>query len=91
MIITLEKFTEDYRIQYDGDQYTPQRRMPVKEGENKGKINWFNLGYYSKLDRALNKVALDLTHYSTEKVSLQSYIELLKDTMDKVCKACEEI
>ena len=83
------KLHADYRLTSDRYQYILQERKVPQKGENIGKEYWDNIGYYSKLQNALDDY-VDMRVKLSDVKSITEIISHLKE-LKKEVKALVEV
>lgn len=83
------RLSEDYQLTSDRLQYILQERKIPTKGENIGKEYWHNIGYYNKLQNALDDY-VDMRVRVSDKNSVAELITHLKDIKKEV-KALVEV
>lgn len=74
---------DDYRITTDKYQYVLQERRIVKEGKAAGEEAWDIIGYYSKLEHALERF-VDIRVKSSDLTSIKELIDLQRKLRKEV-------
>lgn len=84
------KLSEDYQLTSDRYQYIIQERKVVKAGKTKGKEYWENIGYYKKLQTAL-ECYIDMRVRTSDKNSLTELLAYSKEIKKEVAAIVEGI
>ena len=77
------KLHDDYRLTSDRYQYILQERKVPQKGKNIGKEYWDNIGYYSKLQNALDDY-IDMRVKLSDVKSITEIINHLKELKKEV-------
>jgi hypothetical protein len=83
------RLSEDYQLTSDKYQYILQERKIPEKGKEKGKERWDNVGYYSRLNTALESY-IDMRVKGSDKQSVADLLRHLKEITKEV-KALVEV
>jgi hypothetical protein len=83
------RLSEDYQLTSDKYQYILQERKIAEKGKQKGKERWDNVGYYSKLNQALESY-IDMRVKDSDNNSVAGLLSYLKEITKEV-KALAEV
>ena len=84
------RLSEDYQLTSDRLQYILQERKVPTKGENIGKEYWDNIGYYNKLQTALEGY-VDMRVRTSDKNSVAELITYLKEIKKEVTDMMEGV
>lgn len=91
MIIEID---DDLRIDTtQTPEFTLQRKQMVKDPKSKnyGKVTWRPIGYYGRIDQALERAADHVVAGSEEQVKLHELTQMLSTHFSKIRRAIKRI
>lgn len=82
------RLNEDYQLTSDRLQYILQERKVSTKGENIGKEYWDNVGYYSKLQNAIDDY-IDMRVRASDAKSIAEIITHIKELKKEIIALVE--
>lgn len=86
------QLTDDYRLKADTYNYILQKKNIVQdeESENYGKEVWHTIGYYSSLDRVVDKL-VDLKVRQSKLTELSTVVKLVEGIKAEIISNLERV
>lgn len=82
------RLNEDYQLTSDRLQYILQERKVPEKGKNIGKEYWDNVGYYSKLQNAIDDY-IDMRVRASDAKSIAEIITHIKELKKEIIALVE--
>lgn len=82
------RLNEDYQLTSDRLQYILQERKVPEKGKNIGKEYWDNIGYYSKLQNAIDDY-IDMRVRASDAKSIAEIITHIKELKKEIIALVE--
>ena len=86
------QLTDDYRVRVDTYNYILQKKNIVqdKESENYGKEVWHTIGYYSSLERVVDKL-VDLEIRQSDLTEISTVVKLVEGIKAEIISNLERV